>query len=211
MYNEKFERVFDFYYENAKLKGVERQGWVDWKVKGARETIPEHVWGTKILAFAIWSEFNLDLDINKVMNMLDFHETEEIKIGDNTPFGSLTPEEKLRIGHIAVREICSKLSKGQIIIDLIEEFDARETAEAKFAYYCDKMECDLMAKCYSQKDRISLEDIPKNVERNEDIKQILKNAVTVEELWLGFDEPRYKDSQIFSEMITFLKEYQIKN
>ena len=212
MNEERLEKVLGFYYENAQLKGVERQGWIDWNVKGKRETIPEHTWGTQILAFAIWSEFNLDIDITKVIFMLKFHETEEIKIGDNTPFGNMTPEEKLRKGHEAVKQICAKLRKGQMIIDLINEFDARETPEAKFAYYCDKMECDLMAKFYSQKNRFSLEDMPENVAKNNEVKQIMQGYTgNVLDLWLKFDEPKYKDSKIFLEMLNFLKEYQIKD
>lgn len=212
MSKEKLINVLGFYYENIGLKEIERQGWIEWNVKGRRESIPDHVWATQILAFSIWSEFDIDVDIDKVMKMLQFHETEEIEIGDNTPFGKLTPEEKLRLGHKAVNKICSRLKKGQIIIDLIKEFDARETPEAKFAYYCDKMECDLMAKFYSDSERTSLDNIPRKVAEDELIKEIMKeNPETVADLWLKFDAIiRYQDSEIFTEMINFLKEYQIK-
>lgn len=212
MSKECIEKVFEFYYKNIGLKEVERQGWIDWKVTGRRESIPDHAWSAKILAFAIWSEFDLDLDIQRVMNMLQFHETEEIQIGDNTPFGKMTPEEKLKKGHEAVREICSGLKKGQIIIDLINEFDAKETPEAKFAYYCDKMDCDLMAKLYSDSGRMSLEDMPDNVAKNDLVKQIMEDEhETVADMWLEFDRIlRYQDSELFTEMVNFLKEYKIR-
>lgn len=212
MNKEKLKNAIGFYYENMHLKGIERQGWIDWNVKGRKEVIPEHIWGTQILAFAIWSEFDLDIDICKVMNMLEFHETEEIYIGDNTPFGKMTPEEKLEKGHKAVKKICSVLKKGQLIIDLINEFDARETPEAQFAFYCDKMECDLMAKLYSDSGRIKLEDMPENVANSELVKEIMKNNYeTVADMWLQYDLlTRFSESELFTEMINFLKKYQIK-
>ena len=212
MSKESFKRVFEFYYSNIGLNEVERQGWIDWKVTGKRESVSDHAWSAKILAFAIWSEFDLDLDIQRVMDMLQFHETEEIKIGDNTPFGKMTPEEKLKKGHKAVREICSGLKKGQIIIDLINEFDVKDTPEAKFAFYCDKMDCDLMAKFYSDLGRISLEDMPENVAKSDLVKQIMEDGYgTVADMWLEFDcISRYQDRELFTEMVNFLKEYQIK-
>ena len=33
---------------------------------------------------------------------------------------------------------------------MIHEFDARETKEAKFAYFCDKLECDIQSKLYDE-------------------------------------------------------------
>lgn len=212
MNSEKMKNVVEFYYENVRgLKETERQGWIDWSVSGRRESIPEHCWSAQILAFAIWSEFDLDLDIYKVMLMLPFHETEEIKIGDNTPFGSMTPEEKLQRGHKAVRDICSRLSKGKIIIDLINEFDAKETPEAQYAYMCDKMDCDLMAKLFSDLDRVSMENMPEGVKKNAQIKQIMESKPeTVAELWLEYDRPKYQSSSIFTELLDFVLKHQVQ-
>lgn len=212
MNNEKRQNVFEFYFENVEgLKEKERQGWIDCKVKGRRESISEHCWSTQNLAFAIWSEFDLDLDINKTMQMLQFHETEEIKIGDNTPYGKMSPEEKLKRGHKAVKDICSGLKKGQIIIDLINEFDAKETAEAQFANYCDKMDCDSMAVIYSDSGRLSLEDMLENEARREVVQQIMnKGAKTAADVWLEMDRKRYQDSALFTEFLDFLMEHQIK-
>ena len=39
------------------------------------------------------------------------------------------------------------------IEELFLEFDAHETKEAKFAYMCDKLECDLQCKLYDQEFR----------------------------------------------------------
>ena len=80
MEESKLENVLGFYYETIKLKEVERSGWNTWNVSRDKrvESIPEHVYGTQQLAFAIYSEFDIDIDIFKVNSMLAYHETEEI-------------------------------------------------------------------------------------------------------------------------------------
>lgn len=68
----RLERINYYYYDTASLKEVERTGWKYWNVSrdGRIESIPEHIYGTQQLAIAIFSEFNLDIDIFKVVTML---------------------------------------------------------------------------------------------------------------------------------------------
>lgn len=74
--------------------------------------------------------------------MLAIHELGETVIGDLTQF-QISREEKERIEHEAVHKILSGLIDGEQIERIFLEFDAHKTAEAKFAYMCDKLECDL--------------------------------------------------------------------
>lgn len=54
-----------------------------WNVSKERlESIAEHVYGTCILALSIDSEFETNLDINKVVKMLVIHELGEVVIGE---------------------------------------------------------------------------------------------------------------------------------
>ena len=72
------QNVLNFYVLCNRLKDVIRTGWQDWHVKRGRiESVAEHVYSTQMLAIAMYSEFNYDLDILKVIYMLAIHELEE--------------------------------------------------------------------------------------------------------------------------------------
>lgn len=100
----KEENVLRYYVLCNKLKDIVRTGWKDWEVKRERvESIAEHIYGTQMLALAMKSEYQYDIDIEKVILMLAVHELEEILIRDLTLF-QITKEEKQKRGHIAYRK-----------------------------------------------------------------------------------------------------------
>lgn len=213
MKKEKLLNVLHYYYETNTLKTVERTGWKYWNVSRNQriESIPEHIYGTQQLAIAIFSEFDLKIDIFKVIAMLSVHETEEINIGDKTPFDGISDHEKLEMGKKAVAKTFSVLGKRDMFIQLIDEFNERQTPEAKFAYYCDKMECDLQAKKYSDDGRCSFENVSKSIMEDERVKKILANgAKTVGDVFIDYDTYRYAESDVFFDMIHFLKKYITK-
>ena len=95
MENEKIQKLIKFYLLATSLKDRIRSGWNKWNIDRQRvESVAEHIYGTCILAIAIDSEFNLNIDIYKVVMMMVLHEIEEVKIGDLTPFDKITAEEK---------------------------------------------------------------------------------------------------------------------
>lgn len=88
------KNVLKYYVFCNTLKDVVRTGWKDWKVKRERlESIAEHIYGVQMLAIAMKSEYDYDVNIEKVLKMLAVHETEEIVIGDLT-FFDINREEK---------------------------------------------------------------------------------------------------------------------
>ncbi len=207
----KLENVLNFYYETAKLKEVERSGWNTWNISRNKrvESIPEHVYGAQQLAYAIYSEFDIDIDLFKVNSMLAYHETEEINIGDLDPFSGVSAAKKAKIGKQAVEKTVSKMKKKNFITSLIDEFNERKTPEAKFAYLCDKMEADLMAKKYQDEGRFSFDKVSSRILDDERIQAIMSNgANTVADVFIEFDVPKYTEGKIFSELIQFLKEYK---
>lgn len=207
----KILNVLDTYYDLTKLKNKKRQGWLYWNVSAERvESIAEHIFGAQQLAWLIYSEANLDLDINKVIAMLSLHETEEITIGDITPFDKVSREEKLEKGEKAVEETFSKLSKGSQMFNLVREFDEAKTKEGKFALLCDKLECDLQAKKYYEKNMVSVDNATDIVKENEKTIDYLSQGITnVGEIFLRNDEGRYKGT-IFEEIANFMREYKVK-
>ncbi len=206
----KLLNILDTYYDLTKLKDKKRQGWLYWNVSADRiESIAEHIFGAQQLAWLIYSEANLDLDIYKVISMLSLHETEEITIGDITPFDKVTPEEKIVRGHKAVEETLSKLSKKDVMIDLIKEFDIHETKEGKFAFLCDKLECDLQAKKYYEKGYVNIELSTDIVKDNEITKSYEAKGITdVGEIFLRNDEGKYAGT-VFEEIANFIREYRV--
>jgi putative hydrolase of HD superfamily len=71
----KEEKVINYYVLCNKLKNVIRTGWKDWNVQKERlESVAEHIFGVQMLAIAMKSEYNYDIDILKVIIMIAIHE-----------------------------------------------------------------------------------------------------------------------------------------
>ena len=139
--------ILDYYILTSKLKDTIRSGWKRWNVsKNRLESVAEHIYGTCMLATAIWSQTKSKLNLGEIILTLALHETEEIVIGDITPFDN---EEKQKIkahGREQVLKVFENLIQKDYYFKLIENFDNNLTQEAIFARKCDKLECDLQAK-----------------------------------------------------------------
>ena len=184
--------VVEYYVLCNRLKDIIRTGWKDWGVNRHRvETVAEHIYGVQMLAVAMWAEYKYDIDIQKVLSMLAIHELEETVIGDLTMF-QIDKDKKAELGHKAVNEILSKLALGYNLEELILEFDARETAEAKFAYQCDKLECDLQCRIYDEEGCVDLLQQSNNkTAENEAVKKLLNSGMSWSQMWLKFSQDRY--------------------
>ncbi len=170
-------KVVEFYYLTVNLKELIRSGWKQWNVQAERlESVAEHIYGTCMLAIAIDSEFDYNIDLKKVILMLTVHELEEIVISDITPFQGVTKEEKLEAGHNAVKKILSQLSKGYEYQDLIFEFDAHLTKESQFAFMCDKLEADLMSLYYDRDKTHTLDKVSDELKHNKAIIELSENG-----------------------------------
>lgn len=188
----KEENVINYYVLCNKLKNVIRTGWKDWNVQKERvESIAEHVFGVQMLAIAMKSEYQYDIDIMKVIYMLAIHELGESVIGDLTQF-QITKQEKEKIEHEAVHKILSKLLDGDQIEELFLEFDSHSTKEAMFAYQCDKLECDLQCKLYDEEGCVDLNNQQENSTfKNEKVQELLKNGSSWSTMWLKFGQSLY--------------------
>lgn len=207
----KEENVLRFYVLCNKLKNVIRTGWTDWKVNRDRiESVAEHVYSVQMLALAMKSEYQYDIDIEKVIKMLAVHELEEILIGDLTLF-QISSEEKEKIGHEAVKTVLKDLIDKEEIINLITEFDERKTKEARFAFYCDKLECDLQCKLYDEEGCVNLNQQDGNMTfENEHVQKLLKDEKSWSGMWLRFGQDRYNYDENFTSVSNYAKENSIK-
>ena len=159
MKTEQILQIVKTYELTQRLKTTLRRGWVLWHLENERiESIAEHVFGTCMLAVSIYAASPKDIDINKVITMLMLHETEEIIIGDLTPYDDRS--NKAEDGRNAVLEIFKDYPNSQSFVDIIEEFEQNVTPEARFALQCDKLEANLYAFVHNKEyalDKVSSE------------------------------------------------------
>ncbi len=204
----KEENVVKYYVLCNSLKNVIRSGWKSWNVKRDRiESIAEHIFGTQMLAIAMKSEYNYDLDIMKVIYMLAIHELGEILIGDYMPF-EISIEEKRKIEHEAVHKILSGLIDGKQIEELFLEFDDHKTKEAIFAFECDKLECNIQCKLYDEENCVDLKNQKNNTALgNEEVQRLLNSDEKWSTLWIKYGEKNNN----FDENFMAVSEYIIKN
>ena len=211
--DEKVKNAIKFYLIATKLKYKIRSGWDNnhWNISSDRiESVAEHVYGVCILAISLESEFDFDIDLNKVIKMLVLHEIGEANIGDITPFDNVSNKENIE--HNAWLSILEDLVKKDEIYELLMEFDERNTKEAKFAYYCDKLEADIQSKVYEDFGyQHSLDDQENNkVMKSDKIKEIINNgAKTAFDVWYEYDKDIYKE-EVFKKVLNYVKETDTK-
>ena len=207
----KSKKIIDFYLICYRLKNLIRTGWLDWHLnKDRAESVAEHIYGTQMLAISMYSEYNYDIDIEKVIMMLAVHELEETIIGDLV-FFDIDKNEKLKIGHDAVEKILKDLLKGDEIKKYIYEFDEGKTKEAKFAYNCDKLECDIMCKLYDDEGYFPLESIETATHiSNHKAKDIIRSGeATLSDLWIEHDINVIGYDDNFMEVAKYIKNNHI--
>lgn len=208
----KESNVIRYYVFCNKLKNIVRTGWKDWQVKRERlESVAEHIYGVQMLAIAMKSEYEYDIDLEKVLFMLAVHELEEILIGDLTLF-DISKEEKEKMGHEAVEKVLEGLMEKEKIQSLIIEFDERKTKEADFAYHCDKLECDLQAKIYDEEGCVDLNNQQGNKSfTTPEVQNLLKSNKTWSGMWLDFGQKRYNYDENFKRVSNYAKYNKINN
>lgn len=201
--------VINSYSVHDDFKDLERTGWNVWHVKRHRiESVPEHVYGAVQLAVAMWSEFDdyKDINIDRVIALLQFHENEETLMGDITQF-QMPKEVKEELGQEADDMTTGLLRKGSYVRELVREFDERKTPEAIFAYMCDKLECDLHSKWYDEEGCVDLNDQEGNeVMRNARVQALLNTGKSWSGMWMQFG----RDVYAYDDNFRFVSEYAEK-
>lgn len=208
---ERLKNSMRFYLLATQLKYKIRSGWDEnhWNVSKERlESIAEHVFGTCILALSIDSEFKTNLDIDKVVKMLVLHEIGEVVIGDITPFDNVTPEEKMKIEHEAMKKVIGDLVNKEEFLSLLIEFDEKKTKESIFAHHCDKLEADIQAKVYQDMGcQHPLDEQENNVVfKSNRVQQMVENgAKTAFDIWYEWDKSLYYDDEKFKKILDYIR------
>lgn len=140
----------NFYDELIKLKNLVRRGWqIRFGGDNIRlESDAEHVFSAVMLALKIVSDRKLDVNQEKLIKMLLFHDFGEIDAGDYTPIDNITSGEKFKKESAGVKRV-SDVFKMEEITKLWHEFEENKTAEARLAKVVDKLDCVMQVKRYS--------------------------------------------------------------
>ncbi len=206
MQNEdKFKKISNFYAITHKLKMLIRSGWKQWNVDADRfESVAEHIYGCQMLAFAVNSEFNLNLDIEKVIFMFAFHELGEAIVGDITPNDAVPKEQKHQMEVEAVKEIAQTLEMGEKIIEIFKEYLENKTKEAKFTRLIDKVECNMQVKYYEEKGCTDLFLERDGLDEELRQKRISAGDKTFAEMWINIDIERNKYPPLFQDFAKYI-------
>jgi putative hydrolase of HD superfamily len=140
MDQQRLDQQFDFIREIDKEKLIGRQTYLSDGMR--KENDAEHAWHMAIMTLLLSEYANEKIDVLKTISMLLIHDLVEIDAGDTYAYdeeGKKTQQE--REGKAADR-IFGLLPEDQQVKlrSLWEEFEARETPEAKFARVMDNLQ-----------------------------------------------------------------------
>lgn len=138
---ERLEKQLDFILEVDKLKTIIRRSYI---IDGSRnENDTEHSWHLALMAFVLIEHANnKELDILKIMKMVIVHDIVEIDAGDTYAYDTKGHEDKLDREIKAADRIFNILPYDQAkeLRALWDEFEEKETPEAKFAATLDRIQ-----------------------------------------------------------------------
>jgi len=139
--SERLSRQLAFIVEVDKVKTILRRTRL---FDGSRrENDAEHSWHLSIMAMVLAEHANAgSLDLFKVVKIVLIHDLVEIDAGDIAIYDSTARADKRQIERKAAQRIFGLLPDDQRdeMAALWEEFEARESAEAKFAAALDRVE-----------------------------------------------------------------------
>lgn len=132
------EKIFRFVIELDKLKSVLRKT----KPVGLDryENTAEHSWQICLLATILAGCAQPPVNATRVVELLLVHDISEIDAGDQIVYAGASSERKAR-ELAAAHRIFGLLPEVQarMLLERWEEFEARQTGEAKFAYAIDRL------------------------------------------------------------------------
>lgn len=134
---ERLQKQMEFILEVDKVKQIVRQTYL---TDGSRkENDAEHSWHLALMAVLLKEYANEEVDLAKVIPMVLIHDLVEIDAGDTYAYDQAGLKTQRERETKAADRIFGMLpeDQGMKFRDLWEEFEAYETAEAKFAHVLD--------------------------------------------------------------------------
>lgn len=133
------------------LKHSPRRGWELFQIRDC-ERISGHMYAMAMMTFLIGKDSKLDRV--KCLQLAVIHDLAESIVGDITPRDNIPIDVKHEMEDKAMKEITSLLGKelGGYMYELFQEYEARETAEAKFVKDLDHFDFIMSARKYERRD-----------------------------------------------------------
>jgi len=133
-------RILSFLALSERLKLELRHSWLS---NGRQESVAEHSWQMALMALLMHRHLAQAVDIEKTLKMILVHDLVEAEVGD-VPFFDKGERKRLKAAREqqAIAKIRDALdpATGQEIHDLWQEYEAKATAEARFATALDHLE-----------------------------------------------------------------------
>ena len=138
--DERLKRQLDFALEIDKEKSILRQTHLS--EHGRRENDAEHAWHMAVMAYILQEYSNESIDIAKTMIMCLIHDIVEIDAGDTYAYDEQAKLSQKDREEKAKERIFSILPEDQKekLSAIFDEFEACESAEAKFARAMDNLQ-----------------------------------------------------------------------
>ena len=139
MKTERLDRQIAFILEIDRLKSVLRRSYLLSETR--HENSAEHSWHLSVMALVLAEHANAEVNPLRVLKMLLVHDIVEIDSGDTYIYDTAGNDTKAGREHEAARRIFGLLPNDQQaeLTELWQEFEARETPEAKFAAALDRL------------------------------------------------------------------------
>lgn len=136
------------------LKTSKRTGWIDSGIPSDQvESIADHMYRMSILTMIIPNE---KIEIDKCVKIAIIHDIAEALVGDITPFGGVTKQEKHRRELASIQYLSSLIEPynktfAKNIVELWLDYEEIRSIEARYVKDIDKLEMIQQAWEYEQK------------------------------------------------------------
>ena len=135
--------ILDFLKLSEGLKRELRHSWLS---DGRRESVAEHSWQMALMAILVHPHLDEPVDLGRTLELIVVHDLVEALVGD-VPYFDTSERKRLKQQReaAAIAEIEARLDPptGARIKALFLEFEARATAEARFAGALDNLEVQI--------------------------------------------------------------------
>jgi putative hydrolase of HD superfamily len=132
-----FKGLLSFLHEAEQLKQELRHSWTS---KGRQESVAEHCWRLSVMLIICAPYLSLKIDLLKALKMALFHDLGEARIGDKHYLDINDYENRFSMEKKAVDSLSKILEEGLSIFELWNEFENKNSNEAKVVYFLDKLE-----------------------------------------------------------------------
>ncbi|MGN1118913.1 MAG: HD domain-containing protein [Oscillospiraceae bacterium] len=137
---DRLDRLFSFFREIDKEKQIQRRTYL--ADASRRENDAEHAWHMAVMAVLLCEYSNSDIDLLKTVTMLLIHDIVEVDAGDTYAYDEAAKATQAQREEKAAKRLFGMLPTdlGEKLMSLWQEFEARETPEAKFARTLDNIQ-----------------------------------------------------------------------